>query len=115
MPYLKIETNQNLEKQNEDSLTQKLSSHLADLLSKPEQYIMISCQTGLNMRFATTTEPLAYLELKSLGLQESSTEEFSNSLCTLVAELLSIPPDRIYIEFSSPERHLWGWNNRTFA
>ena len=27
---------------------------------------------------------------------------------------LHIPPERIYIEFSSPARHMWGWNSRTF-
>ena len=28
--------------------------------------------------------------------------------------LLTIPPERVYIEFAAPPRHLFGWNNATF-
>ncbi|MCK5919804.1 MAG: hypothetical protein KAG66_02615, partial [Methylococcales bacterium] len=40
--------------------------------------------------------------------------EYSRALCELVENELGIPADRIYIEFSNPERHMWGWNEGTF-
>ncbi|RLD31936.1 MAG: hypothetical protein DRI73_07875 [Bacteroidetes bacterium] len=30
------------------------------------------------------------------------------------AETLNIPKERVYIEFSSAERHMFGWNGKTF-
>ncbi|MCU7855695.1 MAG: hypothetical protein KZQ79_08400, partial [Candidatus Thiodiazotropha sp. (ex Lucinoma borealis)] len=42
------------------------------------------------------------------------TTEFSQILCDLIQQQLHIPKQRIYIEFSNAERHLWGWNAGTF-
>jgi hypothetical protein len=66
------------------------------------------------MRFAGSNDPLAYLELKSIGLPTDRTTEFSQTLCDTLSQQLQIPTDRIYIEFSDAERHLWGWNGATF-
>lgn len=84
------------------------------MLGKPENYVMVILQTNPAMLFAGSDEPLAYLELKSLGLPEDKTADFSSRLCTLVSELLGVAPERTYIEFSSPARHCWGWNHSTF-
>ncbi|MEW8510880.1 MAG: hypothetical protein AB2608_08600 [Candidatus Thiodiazotropha sp.] len=32
----------------------------------------------------------------------------------MMEQQLAIPAERVYIEFSSAERHLWGWNATTF-
>jgi hypothetical protein len=66
------------------------------------------------MCFAGTQAPLAYAEVKSLGLPEERTQEFSAGLCELLRAELGVQPDRIYIEFSSPPRHLFGYNSTTF-
>ena len=66
------------------------------------------------MLFAGSNEPLAYLELKSIGLPADKTTQFSATLCDLISTTLSIQSDRIYIEFSDAPRHLWGWNGKTF-
>ncbi len=66
------------------------------------------------MLFGGNDAALAYLELKSIGLPERKTRELSEALCTLLEEEVGIARDRIYIEFSNAERHLWGWNGTTF-
>ncbi|MBK1646511.1 hypothetical protein CKO25_18040 [Thiocapsa imhoffii] len=45
---------------------------------------------------------------------ESRTPEFSRALCTLLTDTLGISPERVYIEFTAPPRHLFGWNSETF-
>ncbi|MCW8964848.1 MAG: phenylpyruvate tautomerase MIF-related protein [Gammaproteobacteria bacterium] len=112
MPLLTLNTNQPLD--DKTGLCQKLSRHTAEMLGKPESYVMVIVRDDQSMIFAGTDEPTALLELKSLGLPEDQTTGLSDSLCTLVNGLLNIPTSRIYIEFSSPARHMWGRDKRTF-
>lgn len=114
MPYLKIETNVTLSHDEKEGLMAESSKLLADLLQKPEGYVMISISTDAHLMFGGTTDPCAYLEFKSLGLAESSTTLFSEAVTRLLGAKTGIHSNRIYIEFSSPERHMWGWNGGTF-
>ncbi len=114
MPYLLINTNRQLEPAQEKALLSSCSEQVASMLGKPESYVMVNINSGLSMLFAGSDAPCAYLELKSLGLPEESGREFSQTLCQLISEELGLPLNRIYIEFSSPPRHLWGWNGGTF-
>lgn len=114
MPTLKIQTNVALPPPRRASLLQDASSSVAALLGKSEGYVMVSLEINPDMCFARSSAPLAYLELKSLGLPEARTAEFSAALCELVGEHCGVSAERVYIEFSSPERHLFGWNAKTF-
>lgn len=114
MPYLKINTNKDLDKPSAAELTTAASKLVAEILGKPESYVMIEVNAGLSMSFAGSDAALAFMELKSLGLPESNTAALSASLCDFGKQHLGINGDRIYIEFSNGERHLWGWNGATF-
>ena len=114
MPLLSITTNQLIATANQQAILEACSQQIAAALGKPERYVMVKLETNQAMSFAGNTAPCAYLELKSLGLPEATTVELSTTLCNLIEEQFSIPSDRIYIEFSSPERHMWGWDNSTF-
>ena len=114
MPYLLIQTNQSMDDTQRHKLMQKSSRLVADLLGKSENYVMVAIQSSVSMLFAGNDQPLAYLQLKSLGLSESSTVDYSKSLCELMNQVLDINPNRIYIEFFNSERHMWGWNQQTF-
>ena len=114
MPLLRVTTNQVLTPEITADIVRQYSSSVARLLGKPENYVMVILDINPNMSFAGTSDPLAYLELKSLGLPEDKTTEFSHALCELTYQLLGVQNGRVYIEFSSPARHFWGWNNTTF-
>jgi len=114
MPFLKIQTNQPLAETAAKALAAKASGRIADLLGKPEVYVMVAVETNSAMQFAGSDEPLAYLELKSIGLPQSLTASASRSLCDLVTAETGVPADRIYIEFSDAPRQMWGWNGATF-
>jgi phenylpyruvate tautomerase PptA (4-oxalocrotonate tautomerase family) len=66
------------------------------------------------MLFGGEDTALAYLQLKSIGLPESSTASLSAVLCELVSDHLGVAADRTYIEFQDVPRSLWGWNGATF-
>jgi phenylpyruvate tautomerase len=114
MPYLLINTNLKLDPEQERALLGRCSSEVAAMLGKPERYVMVSIESGIAMMFGGSSAPCAYLELKSLGLPEERSADYSQTLCALISEALAIPTERIYIEFSSPARHLWGWDGKTF-
>lgn len=114
MPLLKIHTNQSLDTGAKTHFMHKASALVVQQLGKPEPYVMIAVDTDCAMLFAGSDAPLAYLELKSIGLPIDATAPLSAALCSFINEELGIAQDRIYIEFTNAERHMWGWDGRTF-
>jgi phenylpyruvate tautomerase PptA (4-oxalocrotonate tautomerase family) len=114
MPLLTISTQQQIDEALSKELTKGASETVASMLGKPERYVMVMLNQPQQMLFAGDDSPLAYLELKSIGLPADRTSEFSRTLCNFISQQLQIPSDRIYIEFSDTQRHLWGWNGATF-
>ena len=114
MPTLKIQTNARIDDSAWDVMLNAASKRVAELLGKPEGYVMIVAEPTPRMCFGGTQAPLAYLELKSLGLPEARTPELSAALTELVGEHLGVAPGRVYVEFSAPPRHLFGFNGGTF-
>jgi phenylpyruvate tautomerase PptA (4-oxalocrotonate tautomerase family) len=114
MPTLRIVTNVDVPAEDRAAFLTRASRGVAEMLGKPESYVMVILETGRDMLFAGTSAPTAYVELKSLGLAETKTTDYSGRLCDLLADALGIPGERTYIEFASPPRHLFGWNHATF-
>jgi phenylpyruvate tautomerase PptA (4-oxalocrotonate tautomerase family) len=114
MPLLKITTNQSIEQSRIAELLKHASESVATILNKPERYVMVSIEHNPRMLFAGSDDPLAYLELKSIGLPDDQTRAISSALCQLMEQRLGILPERTYIEFSAAERQHWGWNSSTF-
>lgn len=112
MPYLRIETNLALPPEQRQALMSAASARLAETLSKPEAYVMVQVVSGADLSFAGSSEPAAYVELKSIGLAD--TPGLSRFVCGLLQSQLGIPPQRVYIEFIDIDPKRWGWNNGTF-
>lgn len=96
------------------TLLRAASATVAEMLGKPERYVMVLLEQNSAMCFGGDTAPLAYLELKSLDLPERRSAEFSATLCRFVQQHLGVAPERVYIEFASPPRHLFGFDGGTF-
>ena len=114
MPTLRILTNAEVFPEDRPGLLAQASRTVAEMLGKPESYVMVILEDGRDMLFAGTRAPAAYLELKSLGLAETRTAAYSRALCDLLGTALGIPAERVYIEFTAPPAHLFGWNGGTF-
>ena len=114
MPTLRILTNVQVPAEDRAGLLARASGTVAELLGKPESFVMVILEDGRDIVFAGSSAPAAYLELKSLGLPELKTAHYSRVLCDLLTDTLGIPAERVYIEFAAPPRHLFGWNGATF-
>lgn len=114
MPTLHILTNVQVLPEERPGLLARASATIAEMLGKPESYVMAILEDRRDMLFAGTQAPAAYVELKSLGLPETKTVDYSRTLCALLTATLGIPAERIYIEFTAPPAHLFGWNGGTF-
>ena len=86
MPFLKIQTNQSLQDTQQQQLLSDASQLVASELGKPENYVMVAIEPPIAMSFAGSTEPTAYLELKSIGLPENKTKDLSSALCSLITQ-----------------------------
>lgn len=114
MPYLLIKTNQTLASDASQALLAEASREVAAILGKPERYVMVVLEQGCPMLFGGSNAPLAYLELKSIGLPVGQTGELSSLLTDLVSRHLCVDRERVYIEFSNASGPMWGWNGATF-
>jgi len=119
VPYLKVQTNQQLDATGNndfryDNFLRQASSLVAEKLGKPERYVMVAIEQPVPMVFAGNDEPAVFMELKSIGLSESQTPDLSNALCELAHDALGVTQERVYIEFADAPRTMWGWNGTTF-
>ena len=114
MPYLKIQTNLPLSRKAERAILRTASTLVAEELDKPEEYVMLALQANTPMLFAGSDDPVAFLELKAIGLPARKTRRLSEALCKLVEGHLGIPPDRVYVKFITVSRGMWGWKGDTF-
>ena len=112
MPYLKVETNAAVEETRRAAFLEEASRQVSGLLGKDEQYFMGAVTTVPDMTFGGSSTPLAYVELKALGLPDEKAGDLCTMLSALVKEQLAVPEDRIYITFQNIDRGRWGWPAR---
>ena len=111
MPYLNIVTNHVID--DEAALLKAASHVVSQATGKQETYVMVSTHYNPHMLMGGSSSPLAFLDYRALGLPAERTP-FSDVLCQLIADQLSIPGDRVYISMTDSERQNWGWNHQTF-
>ncbi|MEA5515868.1 phenylpyruvate tautomerase MIF-related protein [Nodularia sp. UHCC 0506] len=117
MPLIKVQTSVSApQKTNVEAMLKNLSSKLAKHLGKPESYVMTAFEAGIPMTFAGTTDPVCYVEIKSIGtMQPNQTKTMSQDFCQQINQSLGVPENRIYIEFADAKGAMWGWNGSTFG
>jgi phenylpyruvate tautomerase PptA (4-oxalocrotonate tautomerase family) len=115
MPYLKMNTNVVIEAEQSSQLLVEFSRLLAKETGKPERYVMVELSGGKAMLFASSADPLAYVECKSIGLSKAQASSLSAGITNLLHQRLSLAQDRVYIEFSNCPAEFWGWNGSTFG
>ncbi|MCB1777073.1 MAG: tautomerase family protein, partial [Candidatus Competibacteraceae bacterium] len=78
-------------------------------------YVMITI-TNTAMLMGGAEEPTAYADIRSIGgLSGAVNRKLSERIANLLKEQLGIPPDRIYLGFTSVNAENWGWNGGTFG
>lgn len=116
MPLIKVQTSIAPSPAQVEPLLKQLSASLAKHISKPESYVMTALEPGIAMTFGGTTEPVCYIEVKSVGtMSAAQTQAMSQDFCQTINQAIGVPMNRIYIEFADAKGYLWGWNGSTFG
>lgn len=116
MPLIKVQTSIAPATDQVETLLKTLSAQLAKHTGKPESYVMTLLESGLAMTFAGTTEPVCYIEIKSIGaMSPAQTQTMSQAFCQTIHDAIAVPTHRIYIEFADAKGYQWGWNSSTFG
>ncbi|WP_413684078.1 phenylpyruvate tautomerase MIF-related protein [Prochlorococcus sp. MIT 1011] len=113
MPFIQVNTSSKSVVENDDLLQKDISTMVADLTGKPENYVMTMIQRDTKMTFAGSDEPCCFIKVKSIG--SLSPSSMSKSLCELIASKTNINTNRIYIEFIDVKASNWGFNSSTFG
>lgn len=113
MPYFKVTTNVAIQEPRMSKFLEEMQKFIVEVLDKPEKYIMVAVDDQVAMQFGGSDAPLAFVELKSIGLTD--TKKLSTAICDLLRLKLNIPVDRIFIEFVDEPRDMFGYNRTTFA
>ena len=114
MPYIKVQTNVVLDDARRREVAGKLSALASGLAGKPEQWVMARVDDGAALAFGGNFDPAAYVEFKSIGLEQGGCAAQSAGICQVLERDLGVPAERVYIEFKNLERGLFGWNGKTF-
>lgn len=116
MPLIKVQTSiASLDQAEVEGLLKELSASLANHLGKPESYVMTAFEANVPMTFGGTTDPVCYIEIKSVGTMGTKTKAMSQEFCAQVESALGVPKNRTYIEFADAAGAMWGWNGGTFG
>lgn len=101
---------------NEENLHSKIRQVIASNIGKSEDFVLTIFNPNTSMQFGEKAGNSAYCEIKNVGtLSPEITNLITNSVTEILSQKLKISPDQLYIEFQESERHLWGWNGKTFA
>jgi phenylpyruvate tautomerase len=115
MPLLKLETTVALSDAQRKELLASLSKIVAENISKPEKYVMISI-TEAAMLMSGNPGNAAFADIRSIGgLGDSVNRKLSQSICALLKQTLAIPPERIYLNFTDVDAGNWGCDSKTFG
>lgn len=115
MPYFSIETNKKIDIKETEKLTKKASRFLAEMMTKPEQVIMVAIKPGTPLIFGGTDEPSAFVQIKALGLEKGRCPEFSKKVCGFLEKEINVPGNRVFIEFTDIDGKTFGYNGDTLA
>ena len=114
MPYLKIQTNLPVTRKAQRVILREASVLIADELEKPESMVMVALEADTPMLFGGSDDPVAFLELKAVGLPVRRTRQLSKVLCALIKSHLGVTKQRVYVKFIDVKHGMWGWKGDTF-
>ena len=115
MPLLRLETTVVLTDEKRKGLLASLSKIVAETLGKPEDYVMVTFTPAAILMSGKAGEA-AFVDLRSIGgLDDDVNRQLSQKVCRLLHEILEVPQNRIYLNFTDVPAGNWGWKGETFG
>lgn len=116
MPLIHLITTEPIPEATRQGLVQSLSRIAADVIGKPETYVMAIVQDGAAMLHAGKVGPAAFLDVRAIGgLSPRVCEGLAERVGALLLEKLQVPGDRVYLNFTEVPAAKWGHNGGTFG
>ena len=115
MPLLKLETTVTLTDEIRTKLLAALSKCVVEAVGKPEQYVMVTVSPAAIL-MSGQEGPACFVDVRSIGgLSGTVNRKLSQMVCRTLNEMLAVPANRVYLNFSDVAASNWGWNGNTFG
>ena len=116
MPMIRIQTSLAVDEEKQSSLMNTLSGAVAELLGKPESYMMVILEPETLMMMSGTLEPSALVEVHSVGsISEDESKNLSGKISEIIGREIGVGAGRIYLNFRGVPGVMWGYDGRTFG
>ncbi len=107
MPFIRIETNIDLEERKKSASLAAVSNIVSKATGKSVDYIMARWAPKAPMTMGAEDVPTVYAEVKSVGLTADQAAAIS-PLTELLTETLGVDKHNVYIEFACGTPDMWG-------
>ncbi len=96
---------------------QEIKSALAEavkLIGKTESWLMVGFEPNTSLYFrGEKSEKIAFVEVSLYGgASESAYDKLTAEITRILAGVLAVPADKVYVKYSPTE--YWGWNGHNF-
>jgi phenylpyruvate tautomerase PptA (4-oxalocrotonate tautomerase family) len=116
MPLLKLQLSATVPDAKQQTLIATISRLIAEIIGKPEQYVMVTLETKVPIMMAGKQGDAAFADVRSIGgLSGSVNKQISQKIAAALEEHLGIAADRVYLNFTSMTAENWGWRGGTFG
>jgi len=114
-PSLVVTTNVVMDKGKKMEFMKAASKLISESLGKPESYVAIAVQDGVDIIWGGEASPAALCQVVSLGfINLENNKKVSAGVCDMLSDF-GIDGTKVYIEFRDVARENMGYNGKTFA
>jgi phenylpyruvate tautomerase PptA (4-oxalocrotonate tautomerase family) len=111
MPLLRVQTSAQVDEGARQGLLLALSKKIAEILGKPEAYVMVVLEPGTPMSMAGSVDPAAFFDVRSVGeIGADTAKQLSAELSGVIGSTLGIKTDRIFGNFAGWQGGLWAYS-----
>ncbi|MFA6587073.1 MAG: phenylpyruvate tautomerase MIF-related protein [Bacilli bacterium] len=114
MPFIQLKTSASISGEKETILKDLFGKAISLLPGKSEEWLMVSFEEKKHLYFqGSKDKDSAILEVKVYGKAEPEDyEKLTGKLTEIVSSVLSLSPERIYVEYE--ETPTWGFAGSNF-
>ncbi|KAH7514697.1 hypothetical protein FEM48_Zijuj11G0117700 [Ziziphus jujuba var. spinosa] len=107
MPCLNLSVNVSLEGVDTSAILSEATSVVANIIGKPESYVMVVLKGSVPISFGGSEQPAAYGELVSIGgLNPDVNKKLSAAIASILETKLSVPKSRFFLKFHDSKASL---------
>jgi phenylpyruvate tautomerase PptA (4-oxalocrotonate tautomerase family) len=111
MPLMIIKTSVSVPENKKEALLTSATKVLVEAAGKKESHVMVLLEK-VDASMGGKVGAVAFVEIRSLiGLTHAVNHDISERVCDLLEEMLGVPGDRIFMNFTSVPESAWGWDH----